>query len=204
LVWAIGSPFGLKRSITAGIVSATDLAGVAGHPYQDYIQTDAAVNPGSSGGPLVNVDGRVIGINTAIIGESYRGFSFAVPSNVVRRVCEQIRAQGRVDRGWLGVELRDLVPSVLTSDARPDLTGVYVNDVVADQRYGPSPAAVAGIQRGDIIVSWNGSAVDRKERLIQQVGQTAIGSTVDVEVIRAGLRHTFQVIVGSRRADLLF
>lgn len=204
LVWAIGSPFGLKRSITSGIVSATDLAGIAGHAYQDYIQTDAAVNPGSSGGPLVNVDGRIVGINTAIIGESYRGISFAVPSNVVRRVCQQIRSDGHVDRGWLGVQLGDVIPGLLEAKRANGFAGAYVDDVLTSDRYGTSPAATAGIQRGDIITTWDGQAVARKEHLIQHVGQSDVGSTVEVEILRDGESLTFHVTVGQRPRGLLF
>src|SRR5690606_6488902 len=105
LVWAVGSPFGLERTITSGILSAKHRAGLAGTPYQDFLQTDAAVNPGNSGGPLVNAQGNVVGVNTAIVGDAYQGISFAVPSNVAREVYERLRGDGEVRRGWLGVAL---------------------------------------------------------------------------------------------------
>ena len=104
LVWAVGSPFGLQRSITFGILSAKNRAGVAGTVYQDFLQTDAAVNPGNSGGPLVDARGRVVGINTAIVGEAYQGISFAIPSSVARGVYERLKTTGRVERaGWVSV-----------------------------------------------------------------------------------------------------
>src|SRR5262249_43832764 len=105
LVWAVGSPFGLERSITSGILSAKNRRGATGTAYQDFLQTDAAVNPGNSGGPLVNSEGRVVGINTAIVGDSFQGISFAVPSNVARDVFERLKGDGLVRRGWLGVQL---------------------------------------------------------------------------------------------------
>lgn len=198
LVWAIGMPYGLKRSISAGIVSAKSLAGVAGHAYQDYLQTDAAVNPGSSGGPLVDVEGRIVGINTAILGESYRGISFAVPSSIVRDIYTHIRSSGQVDRGWLGVMLDDVTAEHARRLGLASPMGALVREVGIDDDNGMSPAAAAGLKAGDIITRWGQKTIDRHETLVREVGQAETGSSVEVEILRRGKRLTFPVTVGRR------
>ena len=197
LVWAVGSPFGLERSITSGILSAKHRAGLAGTPYQDFLQTDAAVNPGNSGGPLVNIDGRVIGINTAIVGDAYQGISFAIPSNVARDVYQRIKDEGQVRRGWLGVRL-----DLMTDDRARDLgmstkNGVYVVDVV-QQNGGGSPAAKAGLQPGDVVLRWNDVPVSSPAVLSTAVAQTEVGSTAKVVIYRGGQELTLEVQVGLR------
>lgn len=198
LVWALGTPYGLKRSITAGIVSAKSLAGIAGSAYQDYLQTDAAVNPGSSGGPLVDVEGKVVGINTAILGDSYRGISFAVPSNIVRRVYRRIRSAGRVDRGWLGVELDDVSLERARQVGLSPPQGALIRAVGIAGENGSSPAAAAGLKPGDIVLRWNKTAIDRRETLVREVAQTDTGSRVELEVLRDGRHVTLHATVGKR------
>lgn len=197
LVWAVGSPFGLERSVTAGILSAKHRAGMAGTPYQDFLQTDAAVNPGNSGGPLVDSQGQVIGINTAIVGESYQGISFAVPSDVARSVYERLRSKGRVARGWLGVQL-STVPAELAEQLKlPTSRGASIAGLV-DQLGFKSPAQQAGIAKGDIVLRWNNQEVINPSSLSNFVAQTEIGSTAQVLVNRDGREFTFSVIVGER------
>lgn len=197
LVWAVGSPFGLERSVTSGILSAKHRAGLAGTPYQDFLQTDAAVNPGNSGGPLVDAQGQVVGINTAIVGESYQGISFAVPSGVVRTVYERLRATGSVARGWLGVQLAEVPESIAESLKLSASAGAYVAGVV-DQRGLTSPAHNAGIEKGDVVIRWNETVVSSPATLSNLVAQTEIGSVAKVIVNREGKELSFDVKVGKR------
>lgn len=197
LVWAVGSPFGLDRTITSGILSAKHRAGLAGTPYQDFLQTDAAVNPGNSGGPLVNSDGRVIGINTAIVGDAYQGISFAIPSSVAREVFERIRDDGLVRRGWLGVALDVVTEQQAAQLGLPSATGVYIVKVVEEDK-GGSPAAKAGVQAGDVVLRWNGKEVDGPATLSTLVAATEIGSRAKVVVFRAGQELELEVVVGQR------
>jgi serine protease Do len=199
LVWAVGSPFGLERTITSGILSAKHRAGLAGSLHQDFLQTDAAVNPGNSGGPLVDNQGRVIGINTAIVGDAYQGISFAIPSKVAREVYERVKAEGTVKRGWLGVALADVTEEVAQHVGLATATGVHIASVV-DQP-GGSPAAQAGIRAGDIILKWNDSTVRMPIDLMRLVGKTAIGSKAKVVVFRDGQELTLEVVVGERPDD---
>lgn len=197
LVWAMGSPFGLERSVTSGILSGKHRAGMAGTPYQDFLQTDAAVNPGNSGGPLVDVRGRVVGINTAIVGDSYQGISFAVPSNVARATYERIRDEGRVLRGWLGVQLEQLTDELAAQLKLPDNQGVLVLDVV-DQPAGKSPARQAGLEPKDVIRTWQGAAVNSPAALTNLVGKTEIGTEVEIVFFRNGEEMKLNVTVGQR------
>lgn len=196
-VWAVGSPFGLERSITSGILSAKDRAGLVGTAYQNFLQTDTAVNPGNSGGPLVNTEGRVIGVNTAIVGEAYQGISFAVPSSVARQVADRLMAEGQVRRGWLGVRLEVMSDQHSKDLGLADNTGAYVADVV---RTGPSlsPAAEVGIEPGDVVLSWNGKPVRGPADLSNLVAATEIGSVARVVVSRRGSTIPFEVRVGIR------
>jgi len=201
LVWAVGSPFGLERSITFGILSAKHRAGMAGSPLQDLMQTDAAVNPGNSGGPLVDAMGRVIGINTAIVGPSYSGVSFAIPSSVARRVYEDLKLQGRVARGWFGVEMAVVPPDMLRDLGWSESKGVLVR-ALTDERLGESPARAAGVLPGDIVMTWNGQKVTTPAALIAQVANTPIGRTAQVEVYRAGQTIELDVTVGQRPSQI--
>jgi serine protease Do len=197
LVWAVGNPFGLDRSVTFGIVSAKGRRGIdpSGResPFQEFLQTDAAVNPGNSGGPLVNIDAEVVGINTAIVGRAYQGISFAIPSNMAKDVYERIRAQGRVIRGYLGVSLAEVSAQLAEELGIEPRQGAIVVRVAPN-----SPAAAADIRPGDVIVSWNGHPVENPSALTLLVARTEIGSRAQVELIRDGEPLTVEVRVGER------
>ncbi|ADB17912.1 2-alkenal reductase [Pirellula staleyi DSM 6068] len=197
LVWAVGSPFGLERSITSGILSAKHRAGLAGTPYQDFLQSDAAVNPGNSGGPLVDIQGRVLGVNTAIVGDAYQGISFAVPSNVAREVFERLRDDGLVRRGWLGVALDVPDREEAIKAGSTEGNGALVSQVV-DGDGMQSPAAKAGIESGDIVIRWNDTPVDAPATLSNLVARTPVGSTASVVIARGGQQSTVEVVVGLR------
>jgi len=143
-VLAVGNPFGLAHSVTSGIISAKGRRGIVENvSYQDFLQTDAAVNPGNSGGPLVNMSGQVVGINTAIYGKSYQGISFAIPSKIAKGVYEEIKTTGTVARGWLGVGIGDVTEKAASRLGLKEAHGALVGGVVPD-----SPAEKAGIQSG--------------------------------------------------------
>ena len=190
-VLAIGNPFGLARTVTAGILSATGRHAVVEHVnYQDFLQTDAAVNPGNSGGPLVNMKGQIVGINTAIVGPTYQGISFAIPSDMVHQVYDQLIKSGKVARGWLGVSMKELTPE---ESEKLGVSGALVSGVLPD-----SPAAEAGIQRGDIITKWNKKIVSGPAELGLQVAWSKIGEKATVTVQRGGETLEFTVTVGQR------
>jgi S1-C subfamily serine protease len=196
LIWAVGNPFGLERSVSFGILSAKDRGGVAGRPHQDFLQTDAAVNPGNSGGPLVNAAGEVVGINTAIVGPTYSGVSFAIPSRIARQVAERLEADGYVQRGWIGAELRQIPERQVTQLGLASTKGAMIASVDGT---GPnSPALLAGIEEGDVVLRYNGAEVQSPANLINLVGETRIGETATLEVIRNGQPRTIQVTVGER------
>jgi serine protease Do len=184
IVWALGSPFGLQKSITFGILSAKERRGVTGtRVIQEFLQTDAAVNPGNSGGPLVNHEGKVVGINTAIIGPSYQGISFAVPSELARASYEQIRDNGYVLRGFLGVG-PDEVPDEVARELELDRgEGVLINNVAAN-----SPASDAGLKPFDVILSWDGVDFSDPTLLSRAIAATPIGTEVPVKLIRSSPR----------------
>jgi serine protease Do len=199
LVWAVGSPFGLQSTITFGIISAKHRGGMAGEVYQDFLQTDAAVNPGNSGGPLVDAQGRVIGINTAILGDAYQGVSFAIPSSVAKAVYERLKASGRVARGWLGVQLDEVSEQTALRLGLPSASGALIVTVVDDLSL-PSPAKDAGLRVGDVVVSWNGIPVAKSADLIRMVAMTQIGSAARIELYRRGQKLTLEVRVAERPA----
>jgi len=199
LVWAVGSPFGLQRTITFGILSAKHRSGMAGEVYQDCLQTDAAVNPGNSGGPLVDAHGRVIGINTAILGESYQGVSFAIPSSVAKNVYQRLKTSGQVARGWLGVQLREVDEEDILRYGLSDMNGAFVARVV-DEADIPCPARDAGIRVGDIVLSWNGTPINKPAELIRLVAMTDTGTSATMVVLRGGRRISLTVSVAERPA----
>ncbi|MCI0332028.1 MAG: trypsin-like peptidase domain-containing protein [Planctomycetes bacterium] len=184
LVWALGSPYGLERSLTFGIISAKSRRSsshVSGSLYQEYLQTDAAVNPGNSGGPLVNIEGRVVGINAAIFGNAYQGISFAIPSALARERYEELKTNGHIDRAWLGIE-----PLDVPSDVRQQLglnqgEGVYVGEVRAS-----APAGRAGVRTGDVILKWNEHVATDPTLLSRAIAATQIGSTAKLLLVREG------------------
>jgi serine protease Do len=188
-VVAIGNPFGLERTVTAGIISAKGRVIGAG-PYDDFLQTDAAINPGNSGGPLFNMKGEVIGINTAIVA-SGQGIGFAIPINLAKEILPQLE-KGKVIRGWLGVSIQDVTAELAKSFNLKDTKGALVADVVKD-----SPAQKAGIERGDIIVSFDGKPTGSAHELSRMVAGTAPNTKAKVEVIRGGKRQALTVEVGT-------
>ena len=195
-VVAIGNPFGLDNSVTAGIVSAKGRA-IGQGPYDQFIQTDASINPGNSGGPLFDERGNVVGINTAIFSQSGGniGIGFAIPVNVAKELVPQLEKDGHVTRGWLGVSIQKLTPELAESMGVGQKDGVLVGGITPD-----SPAAKAGLASGDVIQQWNGKAVDDPAALATAVAGTAVGKTVPVEVKRDGKTRTVQVTV-DRMAD---
>jgi serine protease Do len=189
-VLAIGNPFGLSQTVTTGIVSATGRANVGIADYEDFIQTDAAINPGNSGGALVNIRGELIGINTAIFSTSggYQGIGFAIPSNMAKTVMGSLIKSGKVVRGWLGVSIQPLTGDLMKQFNLSNDNGVLVGDVVED-----SPADKAGMQRGDVIVEFNGTVVKDVRQLRNMVADSAPGKEASVKLIRDGTAKTFQV-----------
>ena len=201
MVWAVGSPFGLQKSITFGIVSAKERRGITG-VYQEFLQTDAAVNPGNSGGPLVNVDGKIVGINTAIIGRSYQGISFSIPSVIAKYSYEQLRKQGWVLRGYLGVGPTEVTDEIARKLGLNSGQGVFVTQVQKN-----TPAEKAGIVMGDVILSWNGIEYADPTLMSRAIAATEIGADVPVEIMRYGRngpeKITLQVKVAARPRDSL-
>lgn len=193
-VVAIGNPYGLSSTVTAGIISAKGRRGVSGGSiYQNFLQTDAAVNPGNSGGPLVNLKAEVIGINAAIFGDAYQGISFAIPSQIVQKVYSEIKAKGKVARGWFGVDLHDLTPRVSRQLGVKDGRGALVRAVVPR-----SPAAQAGIAPGDVILEWDGKPIKDGDSLRLAIADTVVGKNVSVLVLRDGKRIALHVLVAER------
>lgn len=189
-VLAAGNPFGLGGTVTSGIVSARGREIGAG-PFDDFIQTDAAINPGNSGGPLFNMAGEVIGISTAIYSPSgaSAGIGFATPSDLARPVVEQLRRDGRVDRGWLGVSVQDLVPE----DPRAGRRAVLVTDVVRN-----GPAARGGLRAGDVVLAVNGERTETSRALVRYVAALPPGQSVRLSVQRDGRSMDTSVQVGRR------
>lgn len=182
MVWALGSPFGLQKSITFGILSAKERRGInlrRDSIYQEYLQTDAAVNPGNSGGPLVNTEGQVVGINTAIIGKAYQGISFSIPSTVAKETYEKLRTVGYVERGFLGVTPYKVSDRIARRMGIERNQGVLITQVDVD-----TPAHQAGLQVGDVILTWDGNAYSDPTVLSQAIAGTPIGARVQVEVVR--------------------
>jgi serine protease Do len=199
-VLAIGSPFGLDYSVTAGIVSAKgrSLPTDQGENYVPFIQTDVAINPGNSGGPLFNLEGRVVGINSQIFSRTGGsiGLSFSIPSSVALRVVEQLKQHGVVQRGWLGVAIQDVNKALAQSLELDKPQGALINAVELD-----SPADKAGIEPGDVIIRLNGQAIVDADDLPHLVGMLAPDTKVKVEIIRKGKRKVLKVIIGALDAD---
>ncbi len=179
-VLAVGSPFGLSNSVTAGIVSAKARHIGAG-PYDDFIQTDASINPGNSGGPLINLRGEVVGINTAIFSRTggNLGIGFAIPINLAKSILPELIQKGKVTRGWLGVTIQPITPEIAESLGLEKDRGALVADVAKD-----SPAAQSGIRVGDVIVEYNGKDIKTSSDLPLLVAQTPVGSTAKLTVLR--------------------
>lgn len=189
---AIGNPFGLDRTLTVGVVSATSRTDVGIEDYEDFIQTDASINPGNSGGPLLNIYGEVIGINTAIVA-SGQGIGFAIPINMARAIADQLMSTGQVVRGWLGVGIQDLSPDLADSFGLDRTMGALVNQVQPD-----SPAQQAGIRRGDILLELNGRTIRNASDLQLQIVSMPAGKTVPLKLLRDGQRLTVEVTIRPR------
>ncbi len=191
-VIAIGNPFGLGSTVTAGIVSARS-RDIRTGPYDDFLQVDAPINRGNSGGPSFNLDGQVVGINTAIFSPSGGnvGIGFAIPSNLALPVIESLKSEGRVKRGWLGVRIQTVTEEIAESMGLDDAVGALVASVTAG-----GPAEAAEIQPGDVILSFDGKTIDRMRGLPRIVAETPIGKEVDVEVWRRGEQLNFEVVLG--------
>ena len=194
-VVAVGSPFGLGDTVTAGIISAKFRR--IGGAYDDYIQTDASINPGNSGGPLINVKGEVIGVNTAIFSRSGGniGIGFAIPINIAKELLPQLK-KGEVIRGWLGVGIQEITPPLQKSLDLSSRAGALVSHVTEG-----SPADKAGIQRGDVIVTFDGQKVNEMHDLPMIVAGTPVGKKVSVEVVRKGDKKMLQVEVGKLQEE---
>ena len=203
-VVAIGSPFGFANTVTAGIVSAKGRSGIAlpgqdDNAYQDFIQTDAAINPGNSGGPLLNLDGKIVGINSAIASRAggSEGIGFAIPSNMARSVMEGLVKNGRVVRGYLGVQMNDIRMAQASSLGVKPGQGVLVENVLE-----ASPGDKAGLKDGDVIVRYNGKAVSQRASLRTAIALTPPGTQTKVEVLRDGKTIDLPVTVGDESAAI--
>jgi serine protease Do len=194
-VLAIGSPFGLEQTVTAGIVSAKERV-IGGGPYDDYIQTDASINPGNSGGPLVNMEGEVVGINTAVISGGH-GIGFAVPTKLARRIIDQLKETGEVTRGWLGVAIQDLTPALAAKYGLNSTEGALVAEAFEND-----PAAAAGIQVHDVIVGVNDTTITSSRDLIRVIADIEVGRTARIQAIRGGTKKSFIVKIAKRPQDL--
>ncbi len=192
VVLAIGNPFGVGQTVTEGIVSAKDRGNMGIEDYEDFIQTDAAINPGNSGGALVDVDGRLIGINTAILSGSggSQGVGFAVPSDLARNVMDSLIKYGHVTRGYLGVMIQDVTPGLAKEFKLKESNGALVGDVVPK-----GPADMAGIKDGDVVLAFDGKPVTDSRHLKLIVAETKPGSTVPVKILRDGAARTLEVTV---------
>jgi serine protease Do len=188
-VVAIGSPFGFENSVTAGIVSAKRRS-LSGDAYVPFIQTDVAVNPGNSGGPLFNLEGEVVGINAQIYSSSggYQGLSFAIPMDVAQKVADQLKAKGKVTRGWIGVAIQEVNQDLATSFHLDKPRGAVVAGVVDD-----GPAGKAGLKVGDVILAYDGQTIESSTDLPQLVSAAAPGTKARVEVLRDGKAMTLAI-----------
>jgi len=192
VVLAVGNPFGIGQTVTTGIVSATGRGGAVGLDYEDFIQTDAAINPGNSGGALVDAEGRLIGINTAILSRSggNQGIGFAIPVNLARDVMENLVKDGHVTRGYLGVMIQDVSPSLAKEFDLKETKGALVADVTPH-----SPAEKAGLKDGDVILDFNGKPVTDSRHLKLEVARAKPGESVAVKILRDGHTKTLDVMV---------
>jgi serine protease Do len=190
-VVAIGSPFGLQQTVTAGIVSAKGRV-IGSGPYDDFIQTDASINPGNSGGPLLNMNGEVVGINTAIVAQG-QGIGFAIPINLAQGIIGQLKEHGSVTRGWLGVGIQDLTPELAEYYGVKDKQGVLVAQV-----FEGDPADKAGIKAKDIIIEVNGKSIDSSRELTAMIAAIPVGQKTPIKILRDGQEKTVTVEIAKR------
>jgi serine protease Do len=199
-VLALGNPFGLTETVTAGIISAKGRANVGIADYEDFIQTDAAINPGNSGGPLVDLDAKVIGITTAIATRSggYQGIGFAIPSNMAKKIMEDIISGGKVVRGYMGAAIQNLTEDLAKSFNYHGTAGVLIGDVTKD-----GPAGKAGLKSGDIIIEYDGKHMKDMNQLRNSVAETKPGTEVPIEIVRDGRQETKTVKIGELEAQTM-
>ncbi|HTP65155.1 MAG TPA: DegQ family serine endoprotease [Geobacteraceae bacterium] len=188
---AIGNPFGLDRTMTVGVISATGRANMGIETYEDFIQTDASINPGNSGGPLLNVYGEVIGINTAIVAAG-QGIGFAIPVNMAKQVVAQLISKGNVTRGWLGVSIQPVTEDIARSFGLSKGQGALISDIMAG-----SPAEKAGLRQGDIILRFAGKEIRDPHQLQRVVADTPVGQKAEVEIFRDGKTQRLYITVAS-------
>jgi len=188
---AIGNPFGLDRTVTVGVVSATGRSNMGIETYENFIQTDASINPGNSGGPLLNVHGEVIGINTAIVAAG-QGIGFAIPVNMAKRIVDQLVKKGTVTRAWLGVAIQPVTEEIAASFGLKKARGALISDVMAG-----SPAEKAGLRQGDILLTFDGKEVKDARQLQLAVGEATIGKQVTLEIFRDGRLEKVSVTLAS-------
>jgi serine protease Do len=196
-VVAIGNPFGLSHTVTTGVVSAK-ARNIGAGPYDEFIQTDASINPGNSGGPLLDMEGKVIGINTAIYSRTGGnvGIGFTIPINMASDILEELKKDGKVTRGWLGVMVQKITTELAETFKLSDTNGALVNDVVPN-----GPADQSGLKRGDIIVKFNGKEILSVENLPKQVAAVEPGESVKVEVIRDGNKKSLDVTLDKMQEE---
>lgn len=194
-VLAIGNPLGLSHTVTAGIVSAKGRSGFGLAKFENFIQTDAAINFGNSGGPLINLDGKVVGINTAIAGSTGNiGIGFAIPINIAKHAYKQLRQGGAVVRGYIGIRFEELIPEEAGAlGLEKNTKGVIIIDVIED-----SPAEKTGLKRYDVIVEFEGQPVEKSNEFLNRVAMRSPGAKVKIVVLRDGKRRTFTVKLGKR------
>ncbi|MEI7589736.1 MAG: trypsin-like peptidase domain-containing protein [Deltaproteobacteria bacterium] len=189
-VIAIGNPFGLEQTVTAGIISAKGRMIGAG-PYDDFIQTDASIYQGNSGGPLLNLSGQVIGINTAIMADG-QGIGFAIPINIVKKLLPDLKAKGKVTRGWIGVSVQDMP----IDDSTTFTKGVRIADI-----FKGDPADRAGLINGDIIIAIQGKNINNSHELLLFIASCKVGDTVTIKVLRNNVEHLFNVVIAERTGN---
>jgi serine protease Do len=192
---AIGNPFGLDRTVTVGIISATARTRVGVATYENFIQTDASINPGNSGGPLLNIDGRVIGVNTAIVAAG-QGIGFAIPINMAKEIMRQLIARGRVVRGWLGIMIQDVTEELASGFGVHEREGVLVANVMPS-----GPAEAAGMKIGDVIVDFGGAPIKESPDLQRRVAAITPGQQIEIKVVREGKPLPLRVTVGEMPSD---
>lgn len=188
-VMAVGNPFGLDHTVTAGIVSAKGRVIGAG-PYDNFIQTDASINPGNSGGPLFDLKGEVVGVNSAIVA-SGQGIGFAIPINMAKDLLPQLIKAGKVTRAWLGVGIQEMTPELAKSFGLKDSTGALVSNVYPD-----SPAEKGGLQAGDLVIGFNGRPIQDSHELPMLVAREPVGKTVTMKVLRNGAEKNLEIKLG--------
>lgn len=191
-VVAIGNPFGLEQTVTAGIVSAKGRVIGAG-PYDNFIQTDASINPGNSGGPLFNMEGKVIGINTAIVAQG-QGIGFAIPISMAKSILPDLKSKGKVTRGWMGISVQDVTEDIAKGLRLKEPRGALVADVIKGD-----PAEKAGLRSGDVIIDVNGKSIKDAHELLILIASFHVGDKVNVKILRDGQEKVFQVTVAERK-----